>query len=50
MDKAKNLGLSMLGLLFLLILTMVALNFLKKAPVVGKAAEAAQTLATEGHL
>jgi hypothetical protein len=39
-----------LGLLFALIVLMVALNLLKKVPVVGKAAGVAQNLATEGHL
>lgn len=40
----------MVGLLIVLVALMVFLNLLKKVPVVGGAATAAQNLATEGHL
>lgn len=50
MGSLKGFGNAMIGLLIVLVGLMVTLNLLKKVPVVGKAASAAESLATEGHL
>lgn len=50
MESIKKYGAGLFGLLIALIALMFLLNLLKKAPLVGKAAAAAQELATEGHL
>jgi hypothetical protein len=49
-DKAKEFLLSLFGLLIALICLMVLLRLLSRVPVIGKVAEDAQHLATEGTL
>jgi hypothetical protein len=50
MDKAKQFLMSLFGLLIALICLMVILRLLSHVPVIGKIAEDAQHLATEGTL
>lgn len=50
MEKVKQYGMFLVGLLVALIVLNVLLNQAKKLPAVGGIAQDAQNLATEGHL
>jgi quinol-cytochrome oxidoreductase complex cytochrome b subunit len=50
MGAIKSYGMGLAGLLIAIIALMVILNLLKKVPVVGKVAELAQDLATDGKV
>lgn len=48
MSTAKQIAMSLFGLLVALIVLMLALRLVEKVPVVGKFAKDAQNLATSG--